>query len=306
MDSRVINQVLARDNLRAAWEEVAENKGAPGVDEVSIRRWRRNWEERLANLARAVRANTCQPQPLRRFSRPKKSGGYRHFAIPTVTDRVLQRAALRVLDDRFERIFLDCSYGYRPGRSVADAVRQIVLLRENGFRWVLDGDIDECFDSLDHELMLRFFEQEVYDPIVRRLVRQWLEVGRRDPDVPRGIPLGSVISPLLCNVYLHRLDLRLTGLGYQVVRYADDFCTFCENKRRVHRSQTDAAEILADLLLRLEPNKTRITSFDEGFDYLGVWFERDEYSYQWKNKRIEVKGGFDWLFYDYVPDGYRD
>ena len=301
----LIDQVLARDNLRAAWEEVAENKGAPGVDEVSIRRWRRNWEERLVNLARAVRANTYKPQSLRRFSQPKKSGGYRHFAIPTVTDRVLQRAVLRMLDDQFEGVFLDCSYGYRSGRSVADAVRQIVLLRENGFRWVLDGDIDECFDSLDHELMLRFFEWEVHDPLVRRLVRQWLKVGRRDPDVPRGIPLGAVISPLLCNVYLHRLDLRLIELRYRLVRYADDFCVFCKNERRTRQAWSDVAEILEGLRLRLEPNKTRIASFDQGFEYLGVWFKRDEYSYQWEDKRIEVKGGFDWLFYDYMPDGYR-
>ncbi|MDY7079928.1 MAG: reverse transcriptase domain-containing protein, partial [Chloroflexota bacterium] len=198
MDDRIINQVLSPDNLRAAWEEVAENKGSPGVDGVSVRRWRRNWEERLANLARDVRANTYRPQPLERFSRPKKSGGYRHLTNLTVTDKVIQRAVLRVLDDHFERMFLDCSYGYRPRRSVADAVRRIVLLRENGFRWVLNGDIDECFDSLDHEIALHFFEQQIHDPIVRRLVRQWLEVSRRDPDVPKGIPLGAVISPLLC------------------------------------------------------------------------------------------------------------
>jgi len=141
-DSQMIDKILSPDNMRAAWEEVAENKGSAGVDGISIKRWRRNWEERLINLAQAVRTNTYRPQPLERFTRPKKSGGYRHLANLTVTDKVIQRAALRVLDDRFERLFLDCSYGYRPGRSVADAVRQIVLLRVNGFRWVLDADAD--------------------------------------------------------------------------------------------------------------------------------------------------------------------
>jgi group II intron reverse transcriptase/maturase len=306
MASRLIEQILAPDNLRAAWEEVASNSGAAGVDDVTISRWRRNWEERLVELAQAVRGNTYTPSPLRRFSRPKRSGGYRHYAIPTVTDRVLQRAVLRVLDDRFERRFLDASYGYRPGRSIADAVRQIVVLRENGYRWVLDADIDECFDSLDNELAMAFFAQEVRDPITRRLVRQWLEVGRRDPDLPKGIPLGSVISPLLCNVYLHRLDLRLTELGYRHVRYADDFCIFCENRNRARRAWADVEEILEDLRLQLEPQKTRIVSFDQGFEYLGVWFERDEYSYRWKDKRIEVKGDFDWMFTDYGPQGYGD
>lgn len=301
----MIDRILSRDNLRAAWEEVAASRGAPGVDDVSVNRWQRTWEERLVNLARAVKANTYKPKPLRRFTRPKKSGGYRHFAIPTVTDRVLQRAVLRVLDAAFEAVFLDCSYGYRRGRSVADAVRQVVLLRINGYRWVLDADVDECFDTLDHELMQRFFNQHVEDPIVRRLIRQWLNVGRRDPEEPAGIPLGAVISPLLCNIYLHRVDLRLMDLGYREVRYADDFCVFCQTEHQAERAHADTAAILEDLRLSLEPNKTVVASFDEGFDYLGVWFERDTYSYLWRDKRIKVEGGFDWHFYDYLPDKYR-
>jgi len=118
--------------MRAAWEEVAEKKGAAGVDDVSIKRWRRNWEERLVNLAAAVRANTYRPRRLRRFSVPKPDGSLRHLAILTVTDRVLQRAVLRVLDDRFDRQFLDCSYGYRPGRGVRDAVAAIIQHRDAG------------------------------------------------------------------------------------------------------------------------------------------------------------------------------
>lgn len=287
---RLIDQILQADNVRAAWEEVAAKKGAPGIDDVSVKRWRRNWEERLVNLAAAVRANTYKPQPLERFTRPKPDGSLRHMANLTVTDKVLQRAVLRVVDGLFERGFLDCSYGYRQARSVADAVRQIVLLRENGFWWVLDGDIDACFDSLDNDLLMGFVREEIDDPIVLRLMEQWLRIGRRDPERAVGIPLGAVISPLWCNVYLHRLDLGLTDLGYQQVRYADDFCVFCESERRARQARSDTAGILEELRLRLEPNKTRIVSFDEGFDYLGVWFERDEYSYQWKDKRIEVSG----------------
>jgi group II intron reverse transcriptase/maturase len=305
MHKRLIDRILDLDNLRAAWEEVRENKGAAGADHVSLRKWSRTWEERLVTLARSVRANTYEPRPLRRFSLPKKSGGYRHFAIPTVTDRVLQRAVLRVLEVRCERLFLPYSYGYRPGRCVADAVRQVVILRENGYRWVLDADIDDCFDSLDHTLTEAYFNQLVEDPITRRLIRQWLRVGRLDPTIPRGIPLGAVISPLLCNLYLHRLDQRLTDLGYRWVRYADDFCVFCVNKNRARWAKADVAEILQDLRLRLEPRKTHITTFDDGFEYLGVLFEGNAYSYLWKDKRIEVEDGFDWTFYDYVPDGYR-
>jgi len=302
---RLINRILQLDNMRAAWEEVAAKKGAPGIDGVSIKRWRRNWEERLVNLAAAVRANTYQPQPLERFTQPKPDGSPRHMANPTVTDKVLQRAVLRVLDDHFDRQFLDCSYGYRQGRGVRDAVPAIIRYRDAGLQWVLDADIDECFDSLDHELMLEFVREEVDDPLVLRLIEQWLWVGRRDPEKARGIPLGAVISPLLCNVYLHRLDRGLTERGYALVRYADDFCTFCPSRARTESSRQDTERILAVIKLCLEPRKTAITHFDQGFDYLGVHFYRDTYSFVAAGKRIEVEGDFDaTLFYDYVPEGY--
>jgi group II intron reverse transcriptase/maturase len=302
---RLINRILQPDNMRAAWEEVAAKKGAPGIDGVSIKRWRRNWEERLVNLAAAVRANTYQPQPLERFTQPKPDGSPRHMANPTVTDKVLQRAVLRVLDDHFDRQFLDCSYGYRQGRGVRDAVPAIIRYRDAGLQWVLDADIDECFDSLDHERMLEFVREEVDDPLVLRLIEQWLWVGRRDPEKARGIPLGAVISPLLCNVYLHRLDRGLTERGYALVRYADDFCTFCPNRARAEASRQDTEAILAVIKLCLEPRKTAITHFDQGFDYLGVHFYRDTYSFVAEGKRIEVEGDFDaTLFYDYVPEGY--
>jgi group II intron reverse transcriptase/maturase len=302
---RLINRILQPDNMRAAWEEVAAKKGAPGIDGVSIKRWRRNWEERLVNLAAAVRANTYQPQPLERFTQPKPDGSPRHMANPTVTDKVLQRAVLRVLDDHFDCQFLDCSYGYRQGRGVRDAVPSIIRYRDAGLQWVLDADIDECFDSLDHELMLEFVREEVDDPLVLRLIEQWLWVGRRDPEKARGIPLGAVISPLLCNVYLHRLDRGLTERGYALVRYADDFCTFCPSQARTEASRQDTEGILAVIKLCLEPRKTAITHFDQGFDYLGVHFYRDTYSFVAAGKRIEVEGDFDaTLFYDYVPEGY--
>jgi group II intron reverse transcriptase/maturase len=298
--------ILAMENLTAAWEEVAAKKGAAGVDEVSIRRWRRNWEERLVNLAAAVRANTYQPRRLRRFYVPKRDGSLRQLSILTVTDRVLQRAALRVVDDRFDRHFLDCSHGYRQGRGLRGALQAILRHRDTGRQWVLDGDIDECFDSLDHGLLMEFVQEELDDAIVLRLTEQWLRIGRRDPERAVGIPLGAVISPLLCNVYLHRLDVGLTERGYWPVRYADDFCVFCADRAEVEAAWRDTEHILTGLKLQLEPRKTAITHFDEGFDYLGVHFYRDTYRFVCEDKRIEVKGDFDrQLFYDYVPAGYQ-
>ena len=300
----MIDQVLSWANLVNAWNDVRERGGAPGVDGVSVKRWGRNWEERLVELRQAVKTNTYKPSPLKRFTVPKTSGGLRHLANLTVTDKVLQRAVLNVLDEVYERLFLGCSYGYRKRRSTADAVEAICIYRDDGFTWVLDADIDECFDSLDNGLLLEFVKEQVSDPILLRLIEQWLVIGRRDADIPRGISLGAVISPLLCNVYLHQLDVALVTAGWRTIRYADDFVVLCQTEREAYRARQDTAAILTTLKLQLEPHKTTVTTFDAGFDYLGVRFQGDSYSYVWDNKRITVKGDFPDFLFAYGP-GYE-
>ena len=298
-----IERILDPDNLCAAWEDIERKKGSPGIDRVSTKRWRRNWEERLAALAEAVRANTYRARKLRQFIIPKKDGTPRIISILTVTDRVLQRAVLRVVDDVFERGFMDCSYGYRRGLGVRDAIPAILAHREAGRRWVVDADIDNCFPSLKHHLILRHFQQKVNDPLLSGLLKQWMEQGETSPGV--GISLGAVISPLLCNIVLHQFDAHLTQAGYIPVRYADDFCVFCETRADAEKALKRTAFALRKLKLLLEPNKTTITHFDEGFDFLGVHFYRDTYSFEVEDKKVEVRGAFDPnLFYDYVPYGY--
>lgn len=230
----------------------------------------------------------------------------RPMAILTVTDRVLQRAVLRVADDVFDRAFHDCSFGYRAGRGLRQAVPKIIEHRQRGRQWVFDADIDDCFGSLDHELIVEFFRKRVDDPVVLRLLKQWLKKGRLHPLKAVGVPQGGVISPLLCNVYLHPLDVRLALGGFSPIRYADDFCAFCDSEEQAQQARQETETILVELKLRLEPAKTKITHFDEGFDFLGVHFYRDTYSFLCAEKRIEVKGEFDpALFYDYVPEGYH-
>jgi len=299
-----LTPILDPENLRRAWEEVLAKKGAAGIDRVSVKRWARNWEERLAALASEVRANTYRARKLKQFHIPKKDGTLRTISILTVTDRVLQRAVLRVVDDIFDRSFMECSFGYRPGRGVRDAVPAILAHREAGRQWVLDADIDNCFPSLKHHLILRYVQAKVNDPVVTGLVKQWMTQGQAAPGV--GISLGAVISPLLCNIFLHQLDARLIEAGYAPVRYADDFCVFCETRAQAEKAMKRTAFILKKLHLILEPNKTNITHFDEGFDFLGVHFEGDTYSFEAADKKIEVKGAFNPdLFYDYVvPEGY--
>ncbi len=326
---KLIERALSKQNLAQAWEQVAANKGAPGPDAISIKRWRRNWEENLVRLRQAVLSNTYKPRRPRYVSIPKKSGGYRRLAILTVNDRVLQRAVLNVLDDVFEPMFLPCSFGYRPGRSATGAVAGLLEARDRGLRWVLDADIDECFDSLDHALMVGFIKERLGEgeALLMRLLEGWLRAGaarrhphaaaaeksptgksRPSPGIPmpgRGICQGSVISPLLCNVYLHRLDEVLTLAPRWVhLRYADDFVVLCPDEASARQALQQAQEALAAIKLQLEPSKTSITNFEDGFSFLGVHFEGDEYSYTWKDKRVEVRGKFTGFLYDFGPEDY--
>lgn len=300
----LLRRAVALGNLSRAWEEVAENKGIPGVDNVSIKRWRRNREERIHTLARQVLTGTYRPRKLRLRRIPKKTPGeWRQLRIPTVTDRVLQRAVLQVLYPIYEPRFLDCSYGYRPGRSLADAVQRIILLRVNEYEHVLDADIDDFFNQVDHAILLDFLRRDLPDQSLLGLIRAWLKIGRSSRTEARGIPMGSPLSPLLANVYLHRMDVSIQELGYPLVRYADDFLVFAETEAGIRLAYRYVEKALARLKLVYEPAKTRLTTFEDGFTFVGVWFQGDSYEYEWEGKRIEVSGEeVDWLFSRYGPE----
>ncbi len=300
----LLKQAVAFPNLRRAWEEVAANKGIPGVDGVSIKRWERRWEERLHQLRAEVLAGRYRPRKLRVRRIPKKNRReWRELRIPTVTDRVLQRAVLQVLYPIYEGRFCDCSFGYRPGRGLRDAVQRIIVLRVNEMEHVLDADIDDFFNQVDHALLDAFLRHDLPDGSLLGLIRAWLKVGRPNRREARGIPMGSPLSPLLANVYLHRLDLRVQEAGFPMVRYADDFLVFAPTRAGAEAAYRLVGQALQSLKLRYEPTKTRLTSFEEGFRFVGVWFEGDHYTYEYLDKRIEVEGNeVDWLFSRYGPD----
>lgn len=300
----LIERILAPGNLTAAWEAVAENAGIPGVDREGIRRFRRDWQDRLAALATDVRGNTYQPAPLRTAYIPKRTGGRRRIGIPTVGDRVLQRAVLQILTPRLDRKFLGCSYGYRPRRGVAQAVAQVIRYRERGLTCLLEADIDDCFGSLDHDILTRLIRPELADERVFALVNAWLQIGRPHPDIPRGIALGMPISPLWANLYLHQLDWQLVRNRWALVRYADDFIIQTDSPEAAEHAHRVVADALAPLKLRLEPTKTRVSTFEDGFEFLGVRFKDDTYSFTWQQKRFEVHGAFERLWSDYMHYDY--
>lgn len=303
---------LERQNLEQAWQQVRANRGAPGVDEVTIARWERNWQENLDRLSHLVRTNTYHPNRPRRFRIVKPDGGWRELSILTVSDRVLQRAVLNVMMPAFERLFLEGSYGYRPERGVAQAVDTVLRARDRGFLWVFDADIDNCFDSLDHDLILSELRQVVTNVTLLRLVELWLEAGRSPKTKPKidheprrkGVPLGAVISPLLCNVALHRLDAELERTGWPWARYADDFVVLTRSRAEGMEAWRLVEAALAELRLRLEPAKTWVRSFEQGFKFLGVTFKGDSYEFVHSGKRFVVHGRNVSVLSQHPPEGY--
>ncbi len=299
----LLKRTLHYSNLHRAWQEVAENEGVGGVDNISIKKWRRNWEERLINLQFAVGSNQYKASPLRIRRIPKpRSSEKRALQIPTITDRVLQRAVLQVLYPILDPRFCESSFGYRPGIGLIDAIRHITRLRKKGNEWVLDADIDDFFNSVDHTLLLQFLDRDLPDNSLLPLIEQWLSIIKSPTRTATGIPLGSPLSPMLANIYLHRLDHTLNSAQLPFSRYADDFIVLAPTEKTIQKSAKIVKKALHKLKLQYEPSKTNITSFEQGFDFLGVHFEQGYYWYNHEDKRIEVHTEHDWLFNQYGPD----
>jgi group II intron reverse transcriptase/maturase len=227
---------------------------------------------------------------------PKRGGeGNRPLALWAIRDRVAQRAVVDYLEPHFEARFLDCSFGFRPGRGVVDAVARVVALRDEGHRWVVDADIQDCFDSIDPGLLMGRLREELTDAGLLWLLQSWIEakvmnaLAERRPTA--GASQGGPISPLLCNVYLHPFDVAITQAGLHLVRYADDLVVLCRRKQDAEGALVAVERALRPLRLVLNPHKTRLVHFDQGFQFLGVFFLRGEHHFleAWTQKDVKRK-----------------
>jgi len=289
--------------LTRAWEKVAAEDGAPGPDGVGCAEWAWDWEDRLYDLHHALRKDAYRPGALREAKIPRPDGGTRTIHIATTTDRVAMRAVHDALSGAVDDRFSDSAFGYRPGRGVADAVGEVVRLRSRGLLWVVDADIEDFFASIPHRPLLEAAWEWTSDRRLVRFVGRWLARCGTEADPDRGLALGLPISPILSNVYLHTLDVRMRESGWPIVRYADDFCVFDRREPGARQARSAVEGVLSGLGLRLNDEKTAVRHFQDGFLFLGVMFDRRGQRIRAGTQWLPVEPDDD-LWRDYLPPGY--
>ena len=273
------NQMALPETLFQAWNKVVSNDGMAGYDKQSITDYSWRIEEHLADLGRQLLTGTYEPQPLLKLVMLKPTGKLRTLLIPTVMDRVAETAAAMVLTPLVESELGANTFAYRPGLSRMTAAREIERLRNLGYNWVVDADISSFFDTVDHPLLFQRFRELCDDEELLKLIARWLTAEIVDGQNPRvknntGLPQGCPISPMLANLYLDKFDERMEQEGFKLVRFADDFLILCKSKPKAEAALQLSESALAELKLQLNNEKTRITTFSEGFKYLGYLFIR--------------------------------
>jgi CRISP-associated protein Cas1 len=308
---------LSPANFHAAWEKVASNQGCAGVDGETIAQFAQHAEQKLETLRRSVKAGTYKPLPLRQFFIPKKKEGWRSLAVPTVRDRIVQQALLNVLHPIFDPQFEANSFAYRPGRSHLMAVRQVDHWHQRGYDWLLDADLVDFFGNVAHSRLLAEVSERLQTKALQKvnrgkpnplkaqaglaqmvsgLVSGWIGSGVMTaeglilPD--KGVPQGSVISPILSNVYLDDFDEQIAASPFKLVRYADDFVLMGRSEKQLYEAKDLVSELVTDMGLQLHQQKTEVTNFKRGFRFLGHTFVGDLIVQNQKNleKAAELKG----------------
>ena len=256
-----------------AFTAVRKNRGAAGVDRVSIALFENNLAENLLAVMRALKDGSFRPRPARRQYIDKGGGKLRPLGIPTVRDRVAQEVLRRLLTPLFEPLFHHDSYGFRPHRSCHMALRRVREFYQLGYRHVVDADIQGFFDQLPHPVIMHGLSNVVADGNILRLVQRFLRAGVMEAGVFQpttvGTPQGGVVSPLLANIALNFLDWQLDDLDLRFVRYADDFVVLCRSTRQAQEARRQVDSLVDGLGLTLSPEKTHVTTFRNGFAFLG-------------------------------------
>ena len=258
------------DVLNHAWRRLRNEPGL-WTRGVPMARMNQDVVRHIGELARELREGRYRAQPMRCFEIPKAEGGKRLIAAPLIRDKLAQRAVLTVLEPLGEAIFDDASFGFRPRCTREMALSRIREWVRRGWCWLGDADIETCFDSIPHRPALKKLEQLCADPAIVDLVRQWLDAlpAHHRPAPGRGFPQGMVLSPFLCNLYLHQLDLDLNRQGIPFVRFADDFVLLARDQQGAQQALRQAGRSLQRLGLKLHPTKSRVIRSSTRHRFLG-------------------------------------
>ncbi len=272
----LLDRILSRGNLNRAYKRVRANKGAPGIDGMTVEEalpWLREHREELLET---IRQGKYKPQPVRRKEIPKPDGGVRKLGIPTVVDRIIQQAIAQQLTPIYEPLFWDGSFGYRPGRSAQDAIRKVKEYAEKGYTQAVLVDLSKYFDTLNHELLMNLLRKNVHDKRVIELIKRYLKAGVMENGLlvktEEGSPQGGPLSPLLANIYLNEYDWEMARRGVPVIRYADDIVVLAKSARAAQRLLESTQRYLeGKLKLRMNVEKSKVVSVYSirNFKFLG-------------------------------------
>jgi len=259
-----MEQALASANMVSAWKRVKANRGSAGVDGLTIAETKVFLQTHWPRIREALREGRYRPEPVRRVAIPKPGGGVRELGIPTVTDRLIQQALLQVLQPRIDPSFSDASHGFRPGRRAHDAVLQAQRHVQEGYRIVVDVDLEKFFDRVNHDVLMDRLAKRIDEKAVLRLIRRYLEAGILGNGVVmerhEGTPQGGPLSPLLANVMLDEVDRELEARGHRFVRYADDCNVYVRSQRAGERVLAGLRQLYARLHLKVNEAKTAVGS----------------------------------------------
>ena len=272
----LLERILSRENLNRAYKRVKANKGAPGIDGMTVEDalpWLREHREELLET---IRQGKYKPQPVRRKEIPKPDGGVRKLGIPTVVDRIIQQAIAQQLTPIYEPLFSDNSFGYRPGRSAQMAILKVKEYAERGYTQAVLVDLSKYFDTLNHELLMNLLRKNIHDKRVIELMKRYLKAGVMEKGLlvktEEGSPQGGPLSPLLANIYLNEYDKEMERRGVPVVRYADDIVVLAKSKRAAERLlETTQRYLEGKLKLKMNMEKSRVVSIFSirNFKFLG-------------------------------------
>lgn len=287
----LIEVILSKENLNRAYKKVVANKGASGVDGVTVEELGDYIKENKDVIIASIRNRTYMPKPVRRVYIPKENGKQRPLGIPTALDRTIQQAIAQPISDIYEEIFSKYSYGFRPGRSCHDAIRQALEYLNEGFEWVVDIDIEQFFDRVNHDKLIQILREQVNDSTTLNLIRKYLKAGVMEKGLEKatitGVPQGGPLSVVCSNVYLDKLDKELEQRGLRFTRYADDVLIFTKSEMSANRVMKSISSWLwRKLFLKVNPTKTKVVRPTRN-KYLGFTFLKN--GLEWKVRPTNEK-----------------